>query len=361
MQRFDISQVSERHPDLLEETEPLLAARRHFKRTTSTAQSGFVALTLPAAQAGAKPVQCPEPAPTRRRVDLACVLVGAVLVYLMSSWFELHERYAPWLVRHEHWQADELPLALVVLACGLAWYAFRRQQEWRVELVARQHAEARAAGLLAHNRELSQQLIGVQEKERQMIARELHDELGQCCHAIRVETACMRRQAADDRAGLLAAAQRADAAANGLYASLRELLLRLRPADLDTLGLATALQSLCESWEERSQVACTFHHEGPIDELGEALDITVYRITQEALTNVSRHAAAGAVRVRLAVGAASGLRLSIEDDGCGTDQHAVARGLGLLGATERAAALGGQLKIDTAPGAGFKVLLVTPR
>lgn len=295
-----------------------------------------------------------------RRLDLWAVLALTVLVYAVSSALELHERYVPWLARHEHWQADELPLSLLVLAAGLAVVAFRRQRLWHVELLARRQAEARAAILLAHNRELSQQLIAVQEKERLAIARELHDELGQCCHAIRVETAYMRHARSDDRAGLMAAAQRADAAALGLYGSLRELLLRLRPANLDTLGLATALQALCETWEERSGVACTFHHEGMLDGLGDALDITVYRITQEALTNVARHAKADSVRVRLQVDAVRGLRLLIEDDGQGTGPDPVGRGLGLLGATERAAAVGGSLSVDTAPGRGLRLAMTVP-
>jgi DNA-binding NarL/FixJ family response regulator len=122
------------------------------------------------------------------------------------------------------------------------------------------------------------------------------------------------------------------------------MLRRLRPANLDELGLVAALQELCESWEERSGVPCIFHHEALPDELGDAIDIALYRVTQEALTNVMRHARASAVHVKLGRSAQGELQLSVEDDGQGMDLAAATRGLGLLGATERAAALGGDLR-----------------
>jgi two-component system sensor histidine kinase UhpB len=159
---------------------------------------------------------------------------------------------------------------------------------------------------------------------------------------------------------MLAAAQRADAAAQDLHLLVRDLLRRLRPAELDELGLVTALQSLCESWEERSGVSCVFHHEGPVEALDDATDIAVYRITQEALTNVMRHARASRVRVQLALSPHEGVRLSIQDDGRGMDVGAASRGLGLLGATERAAAVGGVLQVQSRLGHGVRLELQIP-
>lgn len=280
--------------------------------------------------------------------------------YGLASFFELSERVQRWALPHEHWQADELPFSLTVLAGGLAWYALRRARDARAQLALREQAEAQARELLMHNQELARQLIAVQESERLALARELHDELGQGCAAVRAETALIRLCGAADRAATLASAERADRAAQQLYQAVRGMLRRLRPANLDELGLIAALQELCESWEERSGVPCIFHHEALPRELGDAVDIALYRVTQEALTNVMRHARASAVRVKLGRSAQGELQLSVEDDGRGMDLAAATRGLGLLGATERAAALGGELEVRASPGAGVQLVLRVP-
>lgn len=293
------------------------------------------------------------------RRDLLGVALATLAVYGLSVQFELHERYLGWLAKGERWQADELPLALLTLTSGLAWVAFRRWREARRALAEREQARAEAAALLAHNRTLAQGLITLQESERAALARELHDEMGQRCTALRIETALLRHCAADDRAGMLAAAARADASAQALYQSVRELLQRLRPAQLDELGLVAALQALCEGWELRSGMACVFLHEGLDDPLPEPVQVALYRIAQEALTNAVRHAKASTLRLRVRREAGR-VCLEAGDDGCGMDPAAPRRGLGLLGAAERAAALGGQLQIDSAPGRGLRLRLELP-
>ncbi len=288
------------------------------------------------------------------------VAAATVASYVVASALELHESLSRRLARLENWQADELTLSLTVLACGLAWYAMRRRREMRAELMLREQAEARVVNLLRHNRDLARQLISVQESERLSLARELHDEFGQNCTAIRIETACLRHCAGDDRSGLLAAADRADAAALRLYQLVRDMLRRLRPANLDTLGLVAALQDLCEGWEKRTGVVCTLEFGGHTAALGDDVDITIYRVVQEALTNVARHAQAGRVRVALAGATPDELTLSVEDDGCGMDPNLATRGLGLIGAIERAAVVGGELQVQSAPGAGVRIVLRIP-
>ena len=297
---------------------------------------------------------------SRWRSDLWLVAAATVLCYFVASALELQETLAQRLARLERWQVDELPLTLTVLACGLAWYALRRRREVQAQLVLRAQAESRIADLLEHNRELARQLISLQESERLALARELHDEFGQSCAAIRVETACLRHCAADDRPGMLAAAERADAAAQGLYQLVRDMLRRLRPANLDTLGLAAALQELCEGWEERTGTSCLLRVEGDAGALGDAINITVYRIVQEALTNVTRHARASCVRVELSRLSPHELGLRVRDDGQGMDTTLATHGLGLIGAVERAAAVGGTLVVASAPGAGLTITLNIP-
>ncbi|HWH81962.1 MAG TPA: histidine kinase, partial [Burkholderiaceae bacterium] len=267
----------------------------------------------------------------RARIDAFSVLLFALFTFALSSAFELQEKLAALAQRFEAWQLDEAPLTLTALSLGLAWYAWRRRAE--------------AAQLLANNRELAQQLIAVQESERLALARELHDELAQHCTAIRLEAAYIQRAldgAKGDPTLIASAAQRAAQTADVLHESVRRLLRRLRPAELDELGLVAALQAMGADWQARSAVGCVFHHEGELSGLGEAVDTAVYRVAQEALSNVMRHAQASSVRIELRATRA-GLELSVADDGRGFDASTLSRGLGLLGAAERAAALGGQL------------------
>ncbi len=320
----------------------------------------FMTLTpQPTEAAHSTPLTTAAP-PSRWRTDLWLVAAASAASYLLASAFELQESLSRRLARLEYWQADELPLSLTVLACGLAWYALRRRRESQAQLVLRAQAEARVAELLAHNRELARQLISLQESERLALARELHDELGQSCTAIRIETACLRHCATGDRAGLLAAADRVDAAAQSLYPAVRDMLKRLRPAHLDTLGLGAALQELCQAWELRTGVPCGFEEQGSCEGLSDAVGITVYRVAQEALTNVARHARASSVRVALACAVPGAVSLQVDDNGQGMDTQQATRGLGLLGAVERAAAVGGELHVRSQAGAGVRLALRIP-
>ncbi len=291
----------------------------------------------------------PSPQPTRftrSATDLITVIAAPLLVFALASRLELFERYAAWALPYEHLDADELVFVLAALAVGLAWYAARRWREAR-------RAQHELAAVLHQNRELAQQLIGVQEHERRAIARELHDDLGQTITALRAEGALLPAPGA----------ARIGALAGTLSAQVRGLLHRLRPAELDARGLVAAVQALCEAWELRSGVACVFHHDESADALHEAENVAVYRVVQEALSNVMQHAHASTVRVTLhgaSQAALGGVQLSVRDDGVGMDAAAPRRGLGLLGATERAAALGGWLRIDSAPGQGMTLALHLP-
>lgn len=278
----------------------------------------------------------------------------------MAMIFQVHERLAGWMVRFEAWQLDELPFGLIVLGVGLAWYAWRRQAE--------------AQTLLAQNRELAQQLIAVQENERMALARELHDVMAQHCTAIRLEAAYMQRaRGLMQRPGavpaaqldaICAAAQRAEQTAEQLYQSLRGLLRRLRPPELDELGLVAALQTMCQAWSVRVGVVCVFTAEGQLPVNGTesaiARDTALYRVAQEALSNVMRHAQARQVRVSLTI-QDQFLALTVSDDGCGFDGIGHKLGLGLRGAQERAAIFGGQLQLSSTPGAGTCIRLHLPQ
>lgn len=304
-----------------------------------------------------------DTAALRRRsaLELAAVVGAALATWALASMLELHESLSAFFQRHEGWQADELAIALGVLAAGLALHALRRRHEAEQALAAEQRALADAARLAERNAELARGLIALQEAEREAIARELHDEMGQAGTALRIETALLRRAlAAGDADGAGAAAARADLQAEALLRGVRALLQRLRPVHLDTLGLAASLQDLCDGWQARSGVDCRFHDRADAAAgLAPEVELVVYRVAQEALTNVMRHARARHASVLLAREGTT-LALVVEDDGVGLPPEGQRRGLGLLGAGERAAALGGTLALHGAPGTGTRVVLTLP-
>jgi two-component system sensor histidine kinase UhpB len=280
------------------------------------------------------------------RRDLIGVALASVAAFMLASAWQLQERLAALTESWEAWQLDELPLALLALCAGLAWFAGRRHLE--------------SARLLADNRLLAQRLIELQELERRALARELHDELGQHCTALRLEAACMAHAGNPQQA--TAAVQRAASTAELMHEGVHRLLRRLRPAELDELGLPAALQALCEYWESRSHLHCALRVRGPAHGFGEATDTALYRVAQEALSNAVRHAHAQRVSVSLQSDA-QGIELRVQDDGCGMAEAGRARphGLGLLGASERAAGLGGSLELQSQRGQGTCVVMRLPR
>jgi two-component system sensor histidine kinase UhpB len=209
------------------------------------------------------------------------------------------------------------------------------------------------------NRYLAQQTIAIQEDERRALAHELHDELGQSITAVKAVAASLAQSGTPS-------VQRQAAAtitqiANQMYGVVRGMLRRLRPVLLDEFGLVRALENLVDGWNERhADVFCRFKAQGALDDLGDALNIGVYRMVQECLTNVAKHAAATEVTVFLERVDAHRLRLAISDNGKGFAPDAAPMGLGLLGMRERIEALQGVLAIEAAPGRGVTIIVALP-
>ncbi len=291
-------------------------------------------------------------------------MIGLVVAvcFVLSSKLDVSELLATFFKRHESLQLDEWLLSLLVFSIGLCWFAFRRHAETKSALRERIAAEQRVADLLRQNRDLSQALIRIQEDERRALARDLHDEFGQSCTAIRTDANYIFNARADDATGVLASAKRIDHAAQTLHALCRNMLGRLRPPVLDSLGLHAAVQELCETWEEQTGVACFFFPEALPEALDDEVAVTCYRLVQEALTNVTRHAAARKVRIDLSVTPdASAIQLSIEDDGCGmTEPEGAVLGLGIVGMRERVAALHGEINLKHAQGRGLTIKVTLP-
>jgi PAS domain S-box-containing protein len=215
------------------------------------------------------------------------------------------------------------------------------------------------AGALEENRRLSQRSMQVQEEERRNLARELHDELGQSLNAIKVDAVTIRDNSAalpEIHRGALSIIE----VSSQVYDVVRSLMQRLRPVALDELGLRSAMQYCVEQWQRRhAGVRCTFTADGELDDLDEQTNITLYRLVQECLTNVAKHADATQVGISM-TRAVHELRFSFGDNGKGFDPSQKRRGLGLVGLRERVEALAGHFELDSAPGRGVHVKAVIP-
>jgi len=224
------------------------------------------------------------------------------------------------------------------------------------EVVLTQHKQ-RLEESEARLRELAAFLQTVREEERTRIARELHDELGQALTALRFDLGWLRGKCNTADALGQAAADRVGAALGVVeqsIVSLRRISEDLRPAMLDSLGLAAAIEHHVAQFSERTGIPCHLKMNREEFDLGGDLATAVFRIVQEALTNVARHAGARQVTVRIDE-LVDGIRLGVEDDGQGFDVGSRTSRFGLLGIRERITMLGGQLEIDSAPGKGTRI------
>jgi signal transduction histidine kinase len=204
--------------------------------------------------------------------------------------------------------------------------------------------------------ELSARLLRTQEEERRMLARELHDEVGQSLSAIMMEagTAELTQDPAEARERLRAIGALAGKTLHGV----RDLALLLRPSMLDDFGLVPALNWHAREVTKRTGLAVRVSAGDDCDELPDEHKTCIYRLVQEALLNATRHAGARELHVTVnRIG--SRVQFSVHDDGAGFDKRRV-RGLGLLGMEERVRRLGGELKIETSPGRGTAILAELP-
>jgi signal transduction histidine kinase len=222
------------------------------------------------------------------------------------------------------------------------------------DLTARKQAEGERA-----RTELLTRLMFAQEDERRRIAREMHDQFGEQLTALTQRIRLLKGVAGADPVwrdhvdSLEAIAQQLDR-------DVDELVWELRPTALDDLGLRAALTNYVQNWSSRSGVAATLHTSGLLDDrLPSTAETALYRIAQEALTNVAKHARAENVEVILER-RGDHVLLIVEDDGIGFDSAAAdetRRGLGLVGMKERAGLVGAALEIESASGRGTTVFV----
>jgi PAS domain S-box-containing protein len=215
-------------------------------------------------------------------------------------------------------------------------------------------------------RELSRQVISAQEAERKHIAQELHDELGQALTAISLDLAGIEKALpletpVEIRRQLIDARSLADE----VDEQISELALDLRPSLLDDLGLLPTLQWYLDRYSQRSGIEVAVEFQGMESRLSDEIETTLYRVIQEALTNIARHAKAGRVHLSLERSAAA-VTATIQDDGRGFDVEetqgsaASLGGMGLLGIQDRVSTLGGHVEIHSGRGQGTRIRIEIP-
>lgn len=287
---------------------------------------------------------------------------------------------------------DELPLAALATTAVMSWLAWRKWRFALVENAGRRAAEKKVMDLLQQNHLLLRHAVKLQEQERRKIAHELHDDLGQYINAIQIYATCISQQAnaaiaetepqavqsvTRDAAfkeqspmspppalqqlkGVVTMAENISRHTGHIYQSVKQIVNELRPAALDDLGLYAAIQQLLEHWRNTTpQVRYRLQVDGEIDDLGELMSIHLYRIMQESLTNIHKHASANRVEIVLRCHEDL-LNVFIQDDGRGADIALLHEGMGIAGMRERAESLGGSFHVMTSPGAGMQIGICLP-
>jgi signal transduction histidine kinase len=254
----------------------------------------------------------------------------------------------------------ETSAEVLLLGIGVAFFVIRYAGRLEGRIQKQRLREQETARNLQR---LSARLVRAQEEERRSIARELHDEIGQALTAIKVELAVAERTL-EPEASTRSALGEARSITDHALQTVRDLSQLLHPPLLDDLGLRATLDWYLRSFSKRTGIAADLVQQGTEERLAPEVETCLYRIAQEALTNVAKHAEATACRIYLQRLPQTVL-LTVEDDGKGFEVQEVTspqarRGLGLLGVQERVAGFGGEFRLESSPGKGTRLTVELP-
>jgi len=257
-------------------------------------------------------------------------------------------------LRRQVWQGSAIAVLLGVAVAGFAIRHAGRLERRILEQLAQDTAQRDEL------ERLSKKLMAAQEDERRRIARELHDEVGQALGAIKLELALAERDINHPLQGRLVEAR---AMVDGALESVRELSRLVHPMILDDLGLEDATASYLQHFSRRTGIRTDLRVSKLDKRFAPQLEVCAYRIVQEAVTNVGRHAAASSCQVGLER-RDNALQVSVQDDGAGFAQadaaHTPRTGLGLVGLRERVTDLGGLFEVTSTVGQGTRVSATLP-
>lgn len=307
------------------------------------------------------------PDPSRAVLDAwddLCVLAIVLVIFLVTANYLVHR-----LARRSICELEQVVNGMKRMASGQLEVRLPAMSVPELERL-RQSFNAMACALeesrdenarLAHDQQVAQLVQSRLEEERRAIARELHDELGQCVTAVRAIALSIARRSENDRPDIHGSAHGIAAAAGSMYDAVHDIVARLRPAPLVRLGLAEGLREWLRGWQANypcCQVELCV--KGAPTSVSPAIELAVFRIVQEALSNAVRHGEARGVQVSLTF-MASGLLVCVDDDGVGLGKQPGNDGrMGLQGMRERAAELGGTLAVCSLPTRGARVLAEFP-
>jgi two-component system sensor histidine kinase UhpB len=283
-------------------------------------------------------------------VEIVAIAVLAVIAGATVNQILLRRRFAPLEDLTREMEKVDLSRPGSLLPASIDGVGETEEVE-RIELaflrmMRRLEAERRRAGSAA---------LHAQEEERARVARDLHDEVNQSLTGLLLRLEAARSAAPPALEPELAETK---ALANQAMRELLSLARQLRPTALDDLGLAAAIAGLVERLGE-GEVETTIAVDGDFADLSDDAGLVVYRVAQEALSNAARHSGAAHVEVALRRGQ-EGVELTVADDGRGFAFAESERGLGIGGMRERALLVGGELTIESRPGAGTTVRLTIP-
>ncbi len=298
----------------------------------------------------------------RDALGMLCLIF---LAYAIILWVNLAEKLAEKLAKYENIQLDELPFLLLLIGFGLAWFTYRRVRERDCEIMLRLQAEDITTRLLKENKALTQHLIQVQEAERKQLAIDLHDDIGQYLLAIRLDASALNLPVhADSLAvNIQLHSRRILSNAQHIQEMTRTLMRRLRPAPTDTKGLFDSILQLTQEWHQQHPHIVLESSIDPIPEVfTQQMSITIYRLIQEALTNIAKYANASCVWIELSLQKNTVNRyihVEIKDNGKGYSKDAI-QGMGMIGMRERVASVMGEFYISSHLNHGVTVTAKIP-
>lgn len=286
------------------------------------------------------------------RVSLITVLVLCLCLYLAMRLLlrPLETINATLLEMHQGNLAAQVPDSSVA--------------EWQATGTTINRLATRLQQTLDERKQLSLKLLNLQEQERRHLCRELHDELGQNLAGLSAIAHTLQAESKGHCPSVQAGAEQVSKITRHMMELVKGVLLRLRPADLDELGLGESLRELVSQWNNKHrQIHCELTLDGSDEQVGASVAVNLLRVVQECLTNISKHSGASeaSIHVEFPSGEHDSLRLQIEDNGTlGEHSFDDKPGIGLLGIRERISALSGELTLGTNHSGGLAVNIRIP-
>ena len=305
---------------------------------------------------------------------VSCAAVTLVLAQLLSIARELPAWAHPLLTEWGNVLEGPLLLSGIVLLLTTFYIGLletvsvkailrKDQLDLFNEIVEREHAQSELARSRDQIRELSAHAESIRENERARMAREIHDELGQTLTSLKIDLDTLRRRIAPSAAsapGCLEIIETMTAQVASTVQTTRRLMTELHPAILEDLGLQAAIEWLVFDFNRRTGIRCSLETSPEQPPIGTEQSTALFRVVQECLTNIVRHANASAVKVKL-LSHGDAMSLEVSDNGSGFAINGRNKGkFGILGMKERLVLLNGELNVQSSPSQGTRIIATIP-